>query len=343
MNYNAFLNTISNTARTLPIVILYVTEGCNLRCATCSYRDAVPGELTITEIEKLANELSSFGLKHIVYSGGEPLLRKDFIRICEIFKKLNVKQTVLTNGLLLEKRIDDIHKYFHEIIVSIDGADADTHNTIRGLNSFDQILKGIRRTVEILSFKNISIRTVLQKRNFRQFPEMIEMARSLGVSRISFLSADVFSDSFGRDTRGYVESNEKILLDQDEVNEFREIIKDTIGKFKKDFDNKFISESPEKMHRILEYYGACIGINEYPRNVCNAPMVSTVIDSTGNILPCYFLPSFGNIRKNSMGELLNNSIIKGTRKNVRDYTLERCKQCVCTLYVNPRAALMNRF
>jgi MoaA/NifB/PqqE/SkfB family radical SAM enzyme len=172
---------------------------------------------------------------------------------------------------------------------------------------------------------------------------MIELARAFGVSRISFLSADVFSDSFGRETRGYVETNENILLDQDEVSEFRKIIEDTIKKFKNDFDSKFISESPEKMQRILQYYGACIGINEYPRNTCNAPMVSAVIDSIGTILPCYFLPSIGNIRKNSIGELLNNSTIKNIRKKVRDYTLERCKQCVCTLYVDPRTALMNRF
>jgi MoaA/NifB/PqqE/SkfB family radical SAM enzyme len=343
LNYKALLNTISNTSRTLPIVILYVTEGCNLRCATCSYRDAVPGELTIDEIEKLAKDLSQFGLKHIVYSGGEPLLRRDIIQICEIFQRLHVKQTILTNGLLLEKRADDVYKYFEEIIVSIDGAQAQTHNTIRGLNSFDQILKGIEKTVKSIGFKNISIRTVLQKRNFRQLPEMIELAKSLDVSRISFLSADVFSDSFGRDTRGQVESNENILLNNNEVAEFKEIIEDTISKFKEDFNNKFISESPEKIYRILEYYGACIGLNKYPRNTCNAPMVSAVITSTGNILPCYFLPSYGNIRKSSIEDLLNNEKIKETRKDVRAYNLERCKQCVCTLYVGPKTAVMNKF
>ena len=59
-----------------------------------------------------------------------------------------VKQSILTNGLLLEKKIDDIVKYFTEIIVSIDGADSQTHNSIRGINSFDQILKGIKKTID---------------------------------------------------------------------------------------------------------------------------------------------------------------------------------------------------
>ncbi len=343
MNYKAFLNTISTTAHTLPIVIIYLTEGCNLRCVTCSYREALPGELTLDEIEKLANDLSKFGLKHIVFSGGEPLLRKDFVKICELFNKLHVKQTILTNGLLLEKKAEDIVKYFHEIIVSIDGADAETHNLIRGLNSFDQILKGIEKTIGSLGFRNISIRSVIQKSNFRQFPLMIELAKSLGVSRVSFLSADVYSDSFGRDSRGYVESNENILLDINEVKEFKIIIEEAVAKYRDDFNTGFISESPEKIYRILEYYEACLDLKEYPKNICNAPMVSAVITSTGDVLPCYFLPVFGNIRKSNLKELINNDAIRATRKNVKDYVFERCKQCVCTLHVSPKTAFLNNF
>jgi MoaA/NifB/PqqE/SkfB family radical SAM enzyme len=303
----------------------------------------MPGELTLQEIEKLAGELSSFGLKHIVYSGGEPLLRKDFGQICEIFKQFGVKQTVLTNGLLLEKKIDDLVIYFTEIIVSIDGADAETHNSIRGINSFDSILRGIKKTTDVRGFKNISIRSVVQKRNFRQFPEMIELAKSSGVSRISFLSADVFSESFGRDTRGYMEKNENILLNESEVKEFRSIIENTIEKYGVDFNNKFISESPEKIYRILEYYEACIGMRDYPGNTCNAPMVSAVITSTGDILPCYFLPVFGNVRNSTVSQLLNNDVIKRNRKEVKDYVLDRCKQCVCTLNISSRNALLNKF
>ena len=143
MNVNAFLNTISSHARSLPVVIFYVTEGCNLKCVTCSYRKPMPGELTYDEIETLTGQLFSFGLKHIVYSGGEPLLRRDFPDICRLFHHKNIKQTLLTNGLLLEKRIDELKDHFSEIIVSIDGADALTHNTIRGVNSFDIIFNGI--------------------------------------------------------------------------------------------------------------------------------------------------------------------------------------------------------
>lgn len=115
----------------MPVVILYVTEGCNLKCLSCSYRLPMPGELTLSEIEQLSRELKAFGLKHIVYSGGEPLLRRDFRDICSLFAELKVKQTLLTNGLLLSKRAEEFNGLFTEIIVSLDGADAETHNRLR--------------------------------------------------------------------------------------------------------------------------------------------------------------------------------------------------------------------
>src|SRR5207302_8258574 len=130
MNFKAWLNTLAASSHTLPIVILYVTEGCNLRCCMCSYRKARPDELSIIEIERLACTLADYGLRHIVFSGGEPLLRRDFPAICKIFSQYGVQETLLTNGLLLDKRLHEIRTFLTEIIVSLDGATAGTHDTI---------------------------------------------------------------------------------------------------------------------------------------------------------------------------------------------------------------------
>jgi MoaA/NifB/PqqE/SkfB family radical SAM enzyme len=342
MNFRAFLNTVSDTARTLPIIILYVTESCNLKCITCSYRDALPGELSLDEIKELASRLGKLGLRHIVYSGGEPLLRRDFMDICETFAVPGVKQTLLTNGLLLEKRIKDLYKYFTEIIVSIDGANAETHNAIRGINSFDQITKGIKTLVSLPSRGDVSIRCVIQKKNYSQLADMVELAKSLGVNRISFLSADVLPGAFGRDKSTALQ-NEGILLSPDEINELRGIIDNMMSTYKEDFESGFISETPAKLLHLAEYFEAHTGKSGFPKTICNAPMVSAVITSTGEIQPCFFLPSFGNIRKSPVKELINHSSVKETRNKVRRYELERCKTCVCTLNISSRDALSNNF
>jgi hypothetical protein len=72
-------------------------------------------------------------------------------------------------------------------------------------------------------------------------------------------------------------------------------------------------------------------------------MLSAVITSPGAMLPCYFLPVYGNIRKGAVKELVNGAKIKRVRRDVKDYVLDRCKQCVCTLHINPQRALMDKF
>ena len=316
MNINAYLNTLSSNCRTLPIVILHVTDGCNLRCITCSYRNALPNELSLPEIIRLAERLKDFGLRNIVFSGGEPLMRRDFPDICAAFAGKGIKQTLLTNGLLLDKRLPEIEQYFSEIIVSIDGPNDEVHNGIRGIDTFGLIVKGVKKAIGLSGKRTVSVRTVIQKKNFRYIMDMVKFARLVGVSRISFLAADVFSDSFGRHARGLVASSKEIMLDEEETHEFRTIVERMSSECAEDFQTRLISESPEKLYHLVQYYEALIGKSPFPRNHCNAPMVSTVITSTGMLQPCFFLPPFANIRDGEIQSLLNRESIRSVRQQV---------------------------
>ena len=343
MNLPALLNTLGTRCRTLPLVILYVTEGCNLRCMTCSYRNPIPGELSLEDISRLGRALKEFGLRHVVYSGGEPLMRRDFHEICRVYRDLGVRQTLLTNGVLLEKRLEEVAPFLEEIIVSVDGPDEKTHNAIRGRDSFGQILKGIRKAACSPCRRMLSLRTVLQRENFRVLIEMVRLARDLGVDRISFLAADIRSDSFGRERLGLAAADEKIILGEEETAEFRDIVGRMAILFEEDFRSGFIAESPEKLLRIAGYYEALLGKGPFPPTHCNAPMVSAVITSTGNLHPCFFLPQYANLREGPLEELLNGPGIRATRGDVRAMALDRCRKCVCTLHVSPASAMLDRF
>jgi Fe-coproporphyrin III synthase len=342
MNLNAFLNIVSNQSRALPIVILYVTEGCNLQCIMCSYRAPSPKELTVAEINVLADQLFGFGLRQIVFSGGEPLTRRDLGEICEIFKRKRIHQTLLTNGLLLEKRSELLH-YFSEVIVSLDGSTSATHDSIRGVRSFDQILHGIKQVTGRRVKPRLSLRTVIQKKNFRELPAFVHLARSIGADGISFLAVDVLSDAFSRDATKPLDDNSSVLLDAQEILEFRDIIDKMSVSFKKEFESSFIAESPGKLRHIAEYFAAVRGLAPFPKNQCNAPMVSTVITSIGDVKPCFFLPSIGNIRNDTIPNLLNGKQAKNNRTAVREYRMERCQTCVCTLRKGAMDALMDNF
>jgi MoaA/NifB/PqqE/SkfB family radical SAM enzyme len=339
VNFKALRNTLSNKIHTLPIVILYVTEGCNLKCAMCSYRSRLPDELTIDEIEKLASGLAEFGLKRIVYSGGEPLLRTDLEEICGIFAKHSVKQTLLTNGVLVKKKIENLAPYLDELIISIDGAKPETHDVIRGLDSLNLITEGIKHSKENFPAINISFRTVIQKNNFREIKDIVQLGLELNINRVSFLPVDVYSTAFGRENNTKVNDN-SLLLNHDEVAELRKIINEIDEKH---FENKFVSESHNKLMGYADYFSSALGGNKFPPVYCNAPMMSTVITATGDVLPCFFLPKLGNIREMPLKQILNGDEAVTTRKKVRAFEPERCKTCVCSLNTTILAALKGNF
>ena len=343
MNFKALLNTVTNSAYTLPLVVLYVTEGCNLSCLTCSYRNPAPDELSLEDIEELAQSLCAFGLQHIVYSGGEPLFRRDFPEILRIFSSRHVKQSLLTNGLLLEKRLSEILEPLTEVIISLDGPSAAIHDEIRGGRSFDRIMAGAAALTARGTRPKVSIRCVIQKRNFRSLSQLVSLANDIGVDRISFLAPDMASGAFGRTPGASVPPDSEILLSAAETRELRSEIENLVSAHRDRFDSGFISESPAKLQHIVEYFEACAGERAFPVNRCNAPMVSAVVTATGDLLPCYFLPVFGNVRNEGLAAALNGKKIRETRNAVRQYSLERCKRCVCTLHVNPLSALMDKF
>ena len=306
----------------------------------CSYRNRLPDELTIDEIDKLAEELSALGLKRIVFSGGEPILRTDLEDICKIFSKYNVKQTLLTNGVLVKKKIDTLAPYLDELIISIDGAKPETHDAIRGVNSLNLIIDGIKFTKENFLSLNISFRTVIQKNNFRELHDIIQLGAKLGITRVSFLPVDVYSEAFGREHSEAAVNDNSLILSKEETIELRNIINNIEKKY---FDTHFVSEPYNKLMGYADYFSSALSGNKFPPVYCNAPMMSTVITARGDVLPCFFLPKLGNIREKSLIQILNGDKAVTTRKQVRAFEPERCKTCVCSLNVSKRNALKGNF
>jgi MoaA/NifB/PqqE/SkfB family radical SAM enzyme len=306
----------------------------------CSYRNRLPDELTIDEIDKLAGELSALGLKRIVFSGGEPILRTDLEDICKIFSKYNVKQTLLTNGVLVKKKIDTLAPYLDELIISIDGAKPETHDAIRGVNSLNLIIDGIKFTKENFPSLNISFRTVIQKNNFRELHDIIQLGAKLGITRVSFLPVDVYSEAFGREHSEAAVNDNSLILSKEETIELRNIINNIEKKY---FDSHFVSEPYNKLMGYADYFSSALSGNKFPPVYCNAPMMSTVITARGDVLPCFFLPKLGNIREKSLIQILNGDKAVTTRKRVRAFEPERCKTCVCSLNVSKRNALKGNF
>ncbi len=125
---------------------LDITYQCNLRCRMCQrWQDPRRGELPLETYRRLAREFEELGVHQISIAGGEPLLREDVFRIIDGFAAAGMSVNLCTNGMLVEKYRREIADSGATCVtVSLDGATADCHDTIRGrAGSFEQVERGI--------------------------------------------------------------------------------------------------------------------------------------------------------------------------------------------------------
>ncbi len=173
---------------------LEITNACNLRCIMCDrwkWDSTLQGNLTTDNLISLFNELSSLGTQHILFSGGEPLLRQDFTEIIQHLNKIGINTTVITNGVLLTAKIaKPLIESNSTIILSIDGSNDTIYSKIRGRTGlFPKIIDNIKNLVSIRDDLNkgfISMHFVIQKQNIDDIFAFYDLAKSLSVNTISY-------------------------------------------------------------------------------------------------------------------------------------------------------------
>ena len=325
----------------LPIVILMPHSACNCRCVMCDiWKDNKNlKQLTEDDVKELLLSFQKLGTQQVLMSGGEALLNPNFFRFCELLQKQNIKVSLLSTGLTLKKNADQLLQWVNDIIVSLDG-DEQLHNSIRNIPDAYQKLKEGVQHIKILDPKfKITGRTVIHRLNFRLWPSIIESAREIGLDQVSFLPADVSSHAFNREVLWSDQRQHEILLDKNELPELNDVIEAIIDKYPSHFESHFIAESPEKLKKIYSYYAAFWNLNPFPYKKCNAPWVSTVVEADGTVKPCFFHPPMGNIREQSLDNILNNNESIRFRKNLDMDKDSTCVKCVCYLNLSPRTKL----
>src|SRR5450631_2706256 len=160
----------SDRVRALPLVVLYITDGCNSRCATCDIWKLPRRNMALSLVERLAEEFQQLGVRQVVLSGGEAMQHPEWPRIAQLFHAAGARVQLLTNALALKKQAQLVIENIDRVTVSLDGGTAETYAAIRGVDAFDPILEGIR----LVSAGGIpvSTRTTVQHANFREMPRI---------------------------------------------------------------------------------------------------------------------------------------------------------------------------
>jgi MoaA/NifB/PqqE/SkfB family radical SAM enzyme len=292
-------------------------------------------QLNEDDIQKLLSSLKNLGTKQVVMSGGEALLNPNFFSLCQLLKKKNLSITLLSTGLTIRKNAENILRWVDELIVSLDG-DEQTHDAIRNITgAYAKLREGVQYIKSMNPEFKVSARTVIHRLNFRKWPAIIEAAKGIGLDRISFLPADVSSHAFNREMLWTDERQMDVAVHVEELAELRITLDNVISNYRRDIESGFIAESEEKLNKIVTYYCAIHSLCDFPFKRCNAPWVSTVIEADGNVRPCFFHNSIGNIHSSSLTEILNGENGKKFRETLDMDENETCKRCVCYLNLPP--------
>lgn len=351
MGAKHLLNLIGNQLHALPLVILYLTDGCNSRCVTCDIWRNPRRNMRRELVDSLVAQVKPLGIRWVVLSGGEAMQHPHWPQIARRFREEGARVLLLTNGLLVRKQIDDVLANVDELVVSLDGGTAETYDAIRGVDAFNLVLDGIRAARA--GGVTVTTRTTVQRANYREIPDIIRVGRNADVNAISFLTVDV-SNPFAFGPRFENDASLPLIasmgpgapvehgppaaaLTPEDVTALESVLDAVEREFAAEFSSGRIAESPAKLRRMVNYFRGVLGEGEFPFVRCNAPHTSAVVEVDGSLRPCYFLPSWGKLDGRPLGSALNDSAALDLRRAYRAGERPECGRCVCSLYKGPRA------
>jgi radical SAM protein with 4Fe4S-binding SPASM domain len=198
------------------IMIWNFTNRCNLLCHHC-YSKASANEQDSLSFEQIANtipKLKKAGVNFVIFSGGEPLLRKDIFDIAALMKENQMMTYLSTNGMYINpKNVKQIIDTFNYIGISIDGIEQ-IHDYFRGQKgAYEKSIDAIKLLQE--HGGNAGIRFTLTKETQDSFYAMFDLVEKLNVNKL-YISHLVYS--------GRGEENLKIDISKEQRREYVEFI-----------------------------------------------------------------------------------------------------------------------
>ena len=172
-----------------PVVVWNVTRRCNLRCVHCyaqskdiDYKD----ELTTEQGKELIDDLAEFGSPVVLFSGGEPLMRKDLPELAEYAISKGLRAVISTNGTLIDEEMAKTLKKIglSYVGISIDGM-RETNDKFRGMKgAFDAAMAGLRNCQR--EGIKVGLRFTINKQNVADIPAIFDMLEEENIPRICF-------------------------------------------------------------------------------------------------------------------------------------------------------------
>lgn len=172
-----------------PVVAWNYTRTCNLKCKHCyAHAEAkqYEGELTTEEAKAFIDDLADFKVPVILFSGGEPLVRKDFFDLAAYAREKGIRATLSTNGTLITPEVAQKIKDhgIGYVGISIDGL-RETNDAFRGVEgAFDAAMAGIRNCRAVN--QRVGLRFTISRSTMDDVDAVLDMLENEDIDRICF-------------------------------------------------------------------------------------------------------------------------------------------------------------
>lgn len=167
-----------------PICLTWeLTYACNLQCVHCLSSSGMrdPRELTTEQAKAVLDELRDMQVFYINIGGGEPMVRRDFFEILEHAQRCNIGVKFSTNGAFISaesaRRLSAMN--YLDIQISLDGADRETNDRVRGDGSYDTAIEAMEH-LRAANFGSFKISVVMTRHNVSQLDDFKALADSYG-------------------------------------------------------------------------------------------------------------------------------------------------------------------
>jgi MoaA/NifB/PqqE/SkfB family radical SAM enzyme len=290
-------------------------------------------EITPREVSGWLDEWRRLGVRRVVLSGGEPLMHSALWEICAPLHQAGIGITLLSTGLLLKRWASDVVRYVDDVVVSLDGP-PEVHDRIRNIpRAYQKLAAGVAAVRAANGAVSVTGRCTVQRANYDALRRTVAAAHDLRLDRISFLAADVSTGAFNRPGGWSAERVREVALSAGDLPGLHDELSALERERADDFAAGYIAENPEKLwRRLYQYFRALLGTGDFVPIECNAPWVSSVIETDGTVRPCFFQPALGNIRSaGGLEAVLNAPQAVAWRRGLDTHRNAISQKCVCSL------------
>ncbi len=317
-----------------PVVVWNMTRRCNLKCVHC-YAHAkdieFKNEMTTEEGRAMIDDLAAFGVPVLLFSGGEPLVRKDLPELAGYAVSKGMRAVISTNGTLITPERAKILKEIglSYVGVSLDGME-EIHDKFRGVKgAFKAALEGIKNSQD--AGIKVGLRFTINKFNVGEIPAVFDLLEAHNIPRICFYhlvyagrgSELVHDDLSHEETRKAVD----LIMDRTRDMHDRGIEKEVLT-VDNHADGPYLymrmqKEDPERAKEVLELLQMNEGNNSGRGIGC--------VSWDGEIHADQFWRhhSFGNVRQRPFSEIWSDlsEPLMAKLKDKKPHVKGRCAEC----------------